>query len=256
MAAVALLVGMGCANDEAGPDGTPGEEGKVDFSYRQGCFFGCPLEQPLLAGTRQVINVSDAGDAQGVKVKSSDPSVAEFALERACFCERLDNESVHVDVDEDAECEAAFRKHCDNTVLVQANAAGESELALRDKSGALIDRVQVRVREAARARIEASYPDKLGAEETSELDLAVGDKVQLEAKLYDEDGMKLLATDGVLWSVEDASVTIVTAWLVGSGEHVNAGLNVEVEGKAAGDTKLTISVPGLDETLDVAVKDE
>src|SRR4051794_30674846 len=84
------LVGSAGCKDDGSEDGTPGELGRVAFTYQQSCFFGCPLEQPLLAGTRETIAVTGAGDEEGVTAQSSDEGVAELAIEHACYCERDD----------------------------------------------------------------------------------------------------------------------------------------------------------------------
>lgn len=243
----------GCTNDGGAGSGTLGQQGRIEFSYQRGCFFGCPLEQPLLVGTRQTINVDGPGDVAGVEIASSKPKIAEFALERACYCERVDHSGGRLDIAEDARCDGVWQKHCDNTLLVQAKAAGETRLELRDKSGQLIDEVPVIVHEAARAKLEVTYPDRLGAVEAKSLALKVGDKVELDLSLYDAMGRKLLAPDGVSWSVDDDQVAIVTAWLIGSGQHVSAGLGIEVQATAAGATGLTISVPGIEKTIDIVV---
>ena len=246
------LAAAGCAKSAAG-GGTPGEQGRIEFSFQQGCLFGCPLEQPLLAGTRQEISVSDPGDAAGIKLSSSKPKVAEFALERACYCERDDHRDGRVDIAEDANCDAVWHKHCDNTILVQGNAAGETFLELRSKDGPLIDRVAVLVREAARARIEATFANRLGAMETSSIDLHTGNKVDLAATLYDDAGRKLLAGDHVSWAVDDDQVAVLSAWLAGGGRQISAGTGISVQAKGVGKTVLTVTVPGLEKAIDIKV---
>jgi hypothetical protein len=248
-----LLLAVGCKANDSGDGSTLGEQGRVEFDYQQGCFFGCPLEQPLLVGTRQTISVSDPGDVAGAQVTSSKPKVAEFALERACYCEREDHSGGQIVIAEDASCKGVFHKHCDNSVLVQAIAKADAELELRDKQGKLIDQVTVIVREAARARIEVTYPDRLGAVESSSIELKTDGKAQVDASFYDDMGRKLIAQNGVSWSVDDEKVASITAWLIGNGKQVNAGLGVELDAKGAGQTTLTISVPGHDEMLDVTV---
>jgi hypothetical protein len=248
-----LIVAVGCKANESGAGSTPGEQGRVMFDYQGGCLFGCPLERPLLVGTRQTISVSDAGDVAGVQITSSKPKVAEFALERACYCEREDHSGGQIDIAENASCQGVFHKHCDNSVLVQAKANGESELELRDKQGKLIDRVPVIVREAKSGLVEVTYPDRLGSVETSSIELKTGGKAQIDASFYDDMGRKLIAQNGVSWSVDDDQVASITAWLIGGGKQVDAGLGVELDAKGAGQTTLTISVPGLDKMLDVTV---
>jgi hypothetical protein len=234
--------------------GTLGEQGKVAFSYQgAGCFFGCPLEQPLLAGTRERVALTGPGDARAIEVASSKPTVVEVALERACFCERGDESGARLDVAEEARCDAGWSKHCDNTVLVQTKAAGRAFVELRTVDGRLIDRAAVLVREAARALIEATAAGHLGRSKVGTLELGPNEQVQLYATLYDQKGFELLAPEGVHWSVDDDTVAIVSAFLVGGGKQLDAGTSVVLEAKAVGTTVLTLSVPGLDQTVDVTV---
>ncbi len=259
MAALALGVlaatpGWGCGGGGAA-GGTPGEKGKAEFSYQgAGCFFGCPLEQPLLSGTRTSIAVTGPGDARGVEVVSSKPAVADFALERSCYCERKDGGDGHLQIAEDASCDGIWVKHCDNTVLVLAKDAGQTRLELRDADGALIDQVPVLVHQATRVTIEATYQDRLGAEKTTGVQLVPGASVQIDATLYDADGRVLLAPEGVQWSVADDSVATVTAFLLGSGKQIDAGTSVVIDAVAAGTTTLTLSVPGLEQAIGVDVQ--
>jgi len=233
--------------------GTVGDQGNVEFNYQgAGCFFGCPLEQPLLVGTRTTISLSDEGDVKGLEVRASKPSIADFAVERACKCIRKDGSGGELQVSETGSCSGLWTKHCDNTLQVQANAKGTTALELLDAKGKEIDRVDVIVHEAASATILATYPDKLGKQEVSDLSLTPDESVQLEASLYDADGLELLAPEGVHWAVDDDSVAIVTAFLK-SGKELDDGTGVGVQAKAAGKTSLTMSVPGLDRTLGVDV---
>ncbi|MDD9932563.1 MAG: hypothetical protein OXT09_03120, partial [Myxococcales bacterium] len=202
--AAALLLGWGaalaggCEKDDFGA-GTVGEEGEVEFSFQRSCFFGCPLEQPLLVGARERIEVSDAGDGEGVEVRVSDPEVLEVALSRDCFCERRDDRPGRLDIAEDGSCdERAWRKHCDNNIDVEALAAGESFVILEGPDGE-IDRAEVLVREADRAEFEAIFPDQLGTHELESLELGAEDRVEVEVFLYEENGLKLLAPEGVTW---------------------------------------------------------
>jgi hypothetical protein len=246
-----LLAAAGCKPLESS-DGTPGEQGRVAFNYQRSCFFGCPLEQPLLVGTRERIELSDAGDVEQLQVAASDPAIAEFAVERECFCQRRDDEHDRVEITQDASCSGIREKHCDNTVLVQALAAGVTDLELRE-GDRLIDRVAVEAATAARARFVGTLKDRLGAIEGSQFELAAGESMQLEIELFDGEGRKLLAPEGVSWQMDDDAVAIVSAFLYGSGAQVSAGLSVVVEAKAEGSTSLAVDVPGLRAEVELSV---
>jgi hypothetical protein len=249
----ALWLVVAC--DDAQPvDGTPGELRSVAFTYQRSCFFGCPLGQPLLSGTREKIAVSDVGDVPGLRAKSSDSSVAVFAVERACHCQRDDDHGGRIEIADDAACESPFHKQCDNSVLVEAKRMGDATLELRDAHDALLDRVSVLVRDAERAQLFATYPERLGEQRVDALALATGGAVDVSVELYDERGRKLLAPEGVRWRSADAELASVGAFLIAQAAEIEAGLDVVVRGEKAGTTRLLVEVPGLEHTADVTVE--
>jgi hypothetical protein len=253
-----LLLGGACDGGAVKPSGTLGEFRRVEFSYARSCFFGCPIEQPLLAGTRERIALSGAGDDAGLRADSSDDRVARFALARDCFCERRGGGGGRVAIAEDASCAGMghSEKHCENTVLVEAGVSGLAALELRDARDArdaLFDRVNVRVAEAERARARVTLPGQLGAAEHDEIALRAGESAEVELTLYDDAGRALLAPQGVRWRIEDGGVAEVAAWLIGRGAELDAGLDVTVEALSAGETALIAGVPGLEHRLPVTV---
>jgi hypothetical protein len=249
---VVLLAAVGCKPAESMGD-MRGEQGLVAFHYQRSCFLGCSIEQPLLVGTRERIELSDAGDVEQLQVSASDPAIAEFALERNCFCQRRDDEHDRIEIAEDATCSGIREKHCDNSVLVQALAAGVTDLELRDDADRLIDRVAIEAATAERARFVGTLKDRLGAIEGSEFELGAGESMQLAVELFDAEGRKLLAPEGVSWQIDDDAVAIVSAFLHGTGRQVSAGLSVVVEAKAEGSTGLAVDVPGLRAEVEVRV---
>ena len=226
-------------------EGTPGERGLVEFAYHGGCLFGCPIEQPLLSGSHQQIQVSDPGDGPGVEVRSSDEDVARFSVERSCFCER-DDSTRRLDIATDASCESPWHKHCDNDVAVEAGKPGEAWLDLRDATGERLDRVQVLVRDAERCDFRVMLDDQFGAIHTTHVETAAGKSFELTAMLFDDKGRSLLAADGVQWHSSDAEIAELSAWLAGSGADVSTGLSVTVRVQAAGSAEIGLRVPGLD----------
>ncbi len=248
------LLWSGCGEDEA-PDASLGELSVVEFRYQRSCFFGCPLEQPLLAGTREKISVTGPGDATGVTARSTDTDVVEFAIERQCFCERQDGENGRLLISESASCDGVWSKHCDNDVLVQAVDVGEATLELIDGHGKVLDRVELLVREADQAIFSAVYPNELGSVEADVFELSGSEMIEMNLQLYDADGFELLAPEAVNWSVADEEVAIVNAWLIGRGASVSAGLSVIVEATGPGDTELAVEVPGLSPSVTLNVAD-
>jgi hypothetical protein len=242
-----LLALVAC--DAPQREATQGERGEVRFSYRRSCFFGCPLEQPLLAGTREEISLSNRGSGDGVSAESSDAQVASFALVRTCYCQAGQREDDRVEVDEEARCDGARTKVCEANVQVLAHAEGDAQLSLLDEHGALIDRSVVHVREAASAR----FWDDQGHDVES-LQLAKGEGRGLSLKLYDHAGQRLLAPEGVRWTSGSADVARVSAWLIGAGSELDAGSSVTVEAVAQGATELAIAVPGLEASISLQVR--
>jgi hypothetical protein len=244
----------GCHGENGGgSSGTRGTEDRVEFTYLRSCFFGCPLEQPLLAGTRERIGMSDRGDVAGVQIESSDAERAELAIERECHCERDGESTARVAIAESARCDERWTKHCDNTVLVAAHAPGEVELTLRDADEALIDRVAIRIAQPERARFRATLPQRLGAIEVTEIDLEPEQSAEIELTLYDTDGRELLAPEGVTWRIADAEIATVSAFLRGNSAEVAAGLTVSVQARGEGETTLAVEVPGFDTELAIRV---
>jgi len=242
----------GCAAGASKSNGTRGELDKVDFTYQLSCFFGCPLEQPLLQGTREQIALSADGDVEGVTVTSSDPAIASFAVERTCYCERSDSTS-RLELRDDGVCPSIWHKHCDNAVLVEATASGMTTLELRDARGGLLDRVRVLVQTAHDARFVATLPDRLGPVMGTHFELQNAQSLQLALTLYDDDGLALLAPQGVSWHVDDVQVATLSGFLTGSGADVHDGLSVDVQATGPGDTEVHVSVPGLDTSVSLHV---
>lgn len=249
-----VLFTAGCEERKT-VDGQLGELGRVEFTYARSCFFGCLLNQPLLVGTRETIRIEgEPGNAPKVEVRSTDPSVAEVALERQCYCEREDTTG-RIDVALDGRCEEPWRMVCENKILVGARAAGDAKVEVLREDGSVLDRVTVHVKEAARARFFGTLPDRLGEEAGDSFRLAAESRLALRLELYDEDGIELLAPEGVTWRVTDPEVATLDVFLVGRGEEVIAGRDVIVETLIAGETTVEIDVPGLTAAIDVEVTD-
>jgi hypothetical protein len=241
---IAALAGA-CQSD-ATIDSSLGELGRVSFRYQRSCFFGCPLAQPLLSGTRERIALSSEGNVEGLRVKSSDADVAEFAIQRDCYCEREDDVGGRIEVDEDARCSAPRTKRCENQILVQAKGAGDADLELRDSHAAVIDRTTLLVREAQSARFRGTRSSALGPREATSFELREAETLDLELTLFDSHGRALLAPEGVHWRSTDASVASVTAFLQAGGAELDAGLDVVVHGDTAGEAEVGVEVPGLE----------
>lgn len=251
---LASLALLGCKDREDGGDeATLGDLGQIELKYRRSCFFGCPLAQPLLAGTRENVELSGAGNDPGVTVRSTDTEVLEVAVERQCYCARSDS-SARLDIDNDASCDEPWTKRCDNRVLVQAGEPGEAMLEVVGEDAEVIDRAEVLVREAASAKLFATLPSELGEREGDAFSCALGERIDLRAELYAEDGLELLAPEGVAWRVADPSIATLTAFLSGSGAQLEVGREVSVAPVAPGTTEIELQVPGLTHTIELTVE--
>jgi hypothetical protein len=250
--AVAFFLLAGCEplDDE---EGTLGDKGRVAFQYRQGCFFGCPIGQPLLAGSHQTIEVSDPGDVEGASVRSSDDAIAEFALERECFCERDEDDDGRIPIALDADCERPRHKRCHNQILVLGHGDGDAVLELLDATDHVLDSIRVLVREPASAEFSASFPDVLGSVRGTEFDLAVDERVGFQVALHDEQGRELLASDGVTWSVGDPEMATLSGFLIASSDRIEDGVEVTVEALSPGETPLTVETAGFEDAVTLRV---
>jgi hypothetical protein len=257
VSSVLLMAALaGACQSDAVFDSQLGELGRVAFSYQRSCFFGCPVAQPLLSGTRERISVTGSGNDKGVRAKSGDADVAVFEIQRDCYCEREDDKAGRIEVAEDAKCEAPREKRCENAILVQSRESGDAELELRDAQDKLIDRTLVRVREADRARFRGTLASELGPHEATSFELRAGGTLNLELTLFDSRGRALLAPEGVHWTSSDADVVSVTAFLQAGGAELDSGLDVMLHGNAPGNAVIGVEVPGLEANLDCQVAGE
>jgi hypothetical protein len=246
------LAAAACEKHET-VDGQLGELGKVEFTYQRSCFFGCLIEQPLLVGTREAIQVTGPGNDPKIEVRSDEEEVLSVAMERQCYCERQDTTG-RLDVAIDGSCQQPWSMTCENRIQVGAHRPGYAKIELL-RGNTLIDRVTAYVKEASRARFFGTLPDALGETDDDNFELSVGSQLELRVELYDEDGLELLAPEGVAWRVSDPEVATLQALLVGAGEEVQAGREITLKTHAEGETTVEVDVPGLTAMIDVEVRD-
>ena len=239
-----LLAGCGASSDAE-------DEDELDFHYERSCFFGCAMQQPLLIGTRESVGVEGPGDAAGVTPRSSDEAVARFSLERDCRCEADGARSYEIDLE--AGCNSGFQKVCDNHFPVDAVGLGDADLELVGASGNIVASTTVRVREAAKLELVGQIDGSLDTTNGYEHELSSGQTLLLEGELFDSDGVKMLAPEGVTWTSQDPSVATVSIWLVGSGQSVTAGLSASVVAEGPGETQVSLAIAGIDPQVTVRV---
>lgn len=254
VSSLVVLVAAGCEKKET-VEGQLGELGRVQFTYARSCFFGCLLEQPLLVGTRETIRVTDAGNDPRVKARTEDDEVIELAVERQCHCKREDTTG-QIDIALDGTCEEPWFMSCENLIQVGALQAGDALLELRDGSDALVDRITVHVEEADHARFFGTLPNALGERDDDTFELPVDSRLELRVELYDEQGLELLAPEGVTWRVADPEVATISAFLSGEGAQVEAGREIVVDTHDPGETTVEVEVPGLTAEVTVEVSSD
>jgi len=251
-AAVFGLTASACEKHET-VDGQLGEFGKVQFTYGRSCFFGCLIEQPLLVGTRETIRVTGPGNDPDIEVRSDEEKVLTVAMERQCYCERQDTTG-RLDVAIDGRCQEPWSMTCENKIQVGAHRAGYAKVELL-RGTTLIDRVTAYVKEAHRARFFGTLPDALGETDDEDFALGTGSQLELRVELYDEDGLELLAPEGVTWRVSAPEVATLQALLIGTADEVEAGRDITLNAHAEGETTVELEVPGLTAMVDVEVRD-
>jgi hypothetical protein len=207
----------------------------------------------MLAGSSQTIDVDKPGDVEGVSVRSSNESVAEFAVERECQCERDDFDGT-LDIENSASCPSPWLKRCDNRILVQTHGPGRATLAMFSSGNVPLDQVEIDVRAADHIALWVTRSDSLGQERASEQDVSVGGKLEVEAAIYARDGLELLAVDGVDWESSDSDVAVVSAFLLGRGAEIEAGKSATVEALAEGEAVIRVQTPSASAELALSVE--
>lgn len=257
-AAALLAAGTSACGTQLG-ESTAGELGRIDFSYGASCFFGCSMDRPVLVGARERVDVTGAGNAQGVTAASSDPSVVEFNLQRSCSCERSsDNSGEGMSTDAQGRCPDEFKKVCTNAVDMHALAKGDAKLELFDAQGQLIDRVGVHVRPARSVRFKQSTNGLQDSRPVDHLVVNSGGTVTLSAELLDADGRQLIARHGVTWSSDDAGVAGFPVYSILTRDSVDDSVEgqsdwVIVKGVQPGTTRIELKVAGLAQAVPVTV---
>jgi hypothetical protein len=252
--AAALSGALGGCETRTTVDGQLGELGRIEFSYTRSCFFGCLVDQPLLAGTRETIRLEgDGASKPKMSASAVDEDVADVALDRQCYCEREDTTG-RIDVASDGMCEEPWRMVCENMILIAALEPGDTLVEVHDENDVLVDRVTVHVKQADRARFFGTLPDEIGEQAGDRFTVPAESRLELRLELYDDHGIELLAPEGVTWRVSDPEVATLKALLVGAGEEVSAGRDMVVESHAAGQASVEIDVPGLQAAIDVEVE--
>jgi hypothetical protein len=186
-------------------DKTIGEKGSVLFYYSSGsgCFFGCGLDKPMMRGTAERLFAKGASSIRAASY-SVEPTNLVMVTDALSF---EDNGSAYRAFD------------------LSALGVGDARFSLMSENGALIDRVMLRIRDAARLSAEwASYNENHSPTESDWSSSAViplsGNDVYVRVSAFDGNGQQLQAASGITVKVSDERVVVVKssetegAWLV------------------------------------------
>ena len=127
LAGLATLIG--CGGDE--PRGTEGQLGTLRFEYATtGACSGCDVDREVLVGSLLDVDMHGISPRVHVQVRSTSPEVAEFRLT--------------------SRCRFIGHEGCRDATAVITKTAGDADLEVFDDwTGTVLDRVTIKVRDAA-----------------------------------------------------------------------------------------------------------
>lgn len=226
-------------------DKTDGEKGTMTFAYDgPGCFFGCGLDRSALQGSQVSVSAKggDADVAQTARIAES--SIARVSDQHeACSCDSSSgSQSNSRSIEPSARCSSGETKSCNLSVDIETTAEGDAHLEIVDPKGALIDRVTVHVRPAARIDVSVNGVAINDGQLTT---VRNGDKVKLESHAFDANGDEALFTKhGISHDYGDTTILAPDdAVLIGT-------TNVEdMIAREPGDTTVKVHAPGAEQLV-------
>lgn len=236
---VLLSLSTAACNFKLG-DKTEGDKGTMTFAYDgPGCLFGCGLDRSALQGS-QVSLTAKGGDAnvrQTARIAES--SIARVSDQHeSCSCDSSSgNQSKSNSIEPSAKCASGETKSCNLAVDLETGDQGDAHLEIVDPTGALIDRVTVHVRPAARIDVKVNGS---AVKEGEVVTLRNFDKVGLESHAFDANGDEALFTKhGISHDYGDTTILAPDdAVLFGSTN------TEDMIAKEPGDTTVKVYAPG------------
>lgn len=222
-------------------DKTQGEKGTMTFAYDgPHCFFGCGLDRSALQGSLVTVSASGTNaDVRPTARISSDARIASVSSQReSCSCgSKSGSQSSSHSVDAGAKCSSGETKTCTLSIDIETTAEGDAELEVVDPKGALIDRVAVHVRPAARIDVEVNNAAVKDGEIST---VRIGDKVGLKSHAFDADGTEEIFTKhGISHDYGDNTIVKPDDSALFGSTDVEDMVAVE-----PGDTTVTVGAPG------------
>ncbi len=200
-------------------DDTGGEKGNLRFEYSS-CLFGCSLEQNALQGSKVTISAKGVDSKAHLTARLSDAAIGTIVTQNQRCTDGAD---------------------CILDMEIETTGAGDAKVDVIDADGALVDRVTIKVRPAA--RIELEVRDRQASDGVYAI--RVGEKLKIASKVLDADGNPMIfAAHGVAQTYADPSI-------VGPDEYVLFGSS-DVEdaiAKRVGDTSLAVRATGAENVV-------
>jgi len=194
--------------------GAPGKSGHYEFSYEDPTLFGPVRFPPLVeGGARATIDASPTGSGCGnhhpfSAVASSDAAIATFAYDG-------------------------------NAITVSTGRAGTAELQLLDDTGAIVDRVDVRVEAVAELGL---YRKSAG--------LLAGETYTLPITMYGTTGVELGGERGMLQATASGSLAVTS-------EEGFLATTLQVTANEVGEGAIALAAPsGITDTISLTAVDE
>ncbi len=221
---------------------TNGDQGRATFSY-DACLFGCTVDQPMMDGTRESIQVH-ASSIPRVTVSSSDPSILGVGDATHDCCQ---SDGTCATVDLATVCgigETTSFLH----VNVVAQHAGTAKLELRTQDGNVFDSVSMTIASAASLSVQCDPAI-----------LAKGQSCAFVWIARDASDVELRATTGVELTTSDTGVAQfreaggIFSPVVPSTTASQGLFGTEVVAQNAGDAIVTAQTKGASRTLAIHV---
>jgi hypothetical protein len=244
VASLALSLGSAGCSLKLG-DKTEGDNGTMSFSYDgPGCFFGCGLDRSALQGSLVTVTAKGGDPDVAQTARISESSIARVSNQTpSCTCDsRSGNTSTSSTIAPSEKCSGGATKSCTLSVDIETSAQGDAHLEIVGPSGALIDRVTVHVRPAARLDVSVG---ETAVKDDAPVTARVGDTVALETHAFDAEGNEEIFTKhGISHVYGDSSV------LAPDDSELFGSTNVEdMLAKTPGDATVTVRAPGAERVV-------
>lgn len=260
---LSVLVLPACSMSGKLGDSTPGESGKISFSYSTGllsteddfdCLFGCSIDQGVVPGSTHRIDIEGPGAADATSVDSGNPDVAELSLDVQCSCEKRTSSSTTWTPLDGTSCDVGWTKTCQRSATFVAGQPGKARMTVTDSKGRAIDSTTLRVVAPVRAVMTALDPDEHPVEEFRIPDggNAGNGSPTLRASFFASNDERLRTSKAVTWSTDNPEIASIEQWF-SSVPTLTAGSTVLITPLAPGKATFHARVGNVEVTKEVDV---